>query len=120
MDVNLSKLQERVGKRGLACCRPWGHKESNMAYRLKNNNKYQFNKEPIKKKAKEKSLGLLAMVSCGKTNMWRKVIENYGYFSNIYLCRFKSRAASSNKNCFFLVWEKGGEHLLKGKFMLCL
>lgn len=60
------------------------------------------------------------MVSCGKTNLWGKVIENYGYFSNIYFCRFKSRAASSNKNGFFLVWEKGEEHLLKGKFMLCL
>ena len=86
----------------------------------KDSKESQFNKEPIKTKAKEKSLGLLAMVSCGKTNMWGKVIENYGYFSNIYLCRFKSRAASSNTNGFFLVWEKGGEHPLRGKLMLCL
>ena len=28
MDMNLGKLQERMRKRGLACCSPWGHKES--------------------------------------------------------------------------------------------
>ena len=32
MDVNLSKLQERVGDRGgLVCHSPWGHKELDMA-----------------------------------------------------------------------------------------
>ena len=28
MDMNLSKLQESGGQRSLACCRPWGRKES--------------------------------------------------------------------------------------------
>ena len=26
-DMNLSKPQETVEQRGLACCSPWGHKE---------------------------------------------------------------------------------------------
>jgi len=31
MDLNLSKLREIVEDRGiLACCSPWGHKESDM------------------------------------------------------------------------------------------
>ena len=38
MDTNLSKLQEIVEDGGsLACCSPWGHKESNTTYRLNNN-----------------------------------------------------------------------------------
>ena len=28
MDMSLSKLQEFVMDGGLACCSPWGHKES--------------------------------------------------------------------------------------------
>ena len=40
MDMSLSKLSMGVGdgQGGLACCNPWGCKESNMTYRLKNNN----------------------------------------------------------------------------------
>ena len=36
MDVSLSKLQEGVadGQGSLACCSPWGHKESDMTERL--------------------------------------------------------------------------------------
>ena len=35
MDTNLSKLQEMVmGQGSLACCRPWGNKESDMTERL--------------------------------------------------------------------------------------
>ena len=30
MDMSLSKLRELVIGRGLACCSPWGHKESDM------------------------------------------------------------------------------------------
>ena len=28
MDMNLGKFREMVRDRGLACCSPWGHKES--------------------------------------------------------------------------------------------
>ena len=28
MDMSLSKLQDSKGQRSLACCSPWGHKES--------------------------------------------------------------------------------------------
>ena len=34
MDMRLSKLQELVMDRGLACCSPWGRKESEMTERL--------------------------------------------------------------------------------------
>ena len=35
MDMSLSKPQELVdGQGGLACCSPWGHKESDMTERL--------------------------------------------------------------------------------------
>ena len=34
MDMSLSKLQELVMDRGLACCRPWGRKESDMTEQL--------------------------------------------------------------------------------------
>ena len=38
-DMRLSKLQELVeGQGSLACCSPWGHKESDMTERLTNNN----------------------------------------------------------------------------------
>ena len=35
MDMSLSKLREMVKDR--ACCRPWGHKESDMTKQLNNN-----------------------------------------------------------------------------------
>ena len=39
-DMRLSKLQELVeGQGNLACCSPWGHKESDMTEQLTNNNK---------------------------------------------------------------------------------
>ena len=39
MDVSLSKLQELVmGQGSLACCSPWGFKESDTTERLNNNN----------------------------------------------------------------------------------
>ena len=30
MDMNVSKLQETVKERSLACCSPWSHNESDM------------------------------------------------------------------------------------------
>ena len=37
MDMSLSKLQERMKDReGLACCSPWGHKESDTTEQLNN------------------------------------------------------------------------------------
>ena len=38
MDMNLSKLGDGGGQKGLACCSPWGHTESDMPLPLKNNN----------------------------------------------------------------------------------
>ena len=34
-------LEDSGGQRSLACCSPWGHKESDMTQRLNNNNKYK-------------------------------------------------------------------------------
>ena len=39
MDMNLSKLQEMVKDRSLACCSPWGHKEPDMTKQLNYSNK---------------------------------------------------------------------------------
>ena len=36
-DMSLSKLRETVKEGSLACCRPWGRKESNTTERLNNN-----------------------------------------------------------------------------------
>ena len=36
MDMSLSKLRDREGQGSLACCSPWGHKESDTTERLKN------------------------------------------------------------------------------------
>ena len=38
LDINLGKLWEMGGRgqRGLACCSPWGRKESDMTGRLNN------------------------------------------------------------------------------------
>ena len=43
MDMNLSKFKwwmmgDGGGQGSLACCSPWGHKESNMTQQLNNNN----------------------------------------------------------------------------------
>ena len=46
VDIRLSKLRERVKDRGiLACCSPWGHKESDMAWLLNNSN--NNNNKPV-------------------------------------------------------------------------
>ena len=37
MDMNLGKLQETALQRGLVCCSPRGHKESDTTWRLNNN-----------------------------------------------------------------------------------
>ena len=34
MDMSLSKLRDNEGQGSLACCSPWGHKESDSTYRL--------------------------------------------------------------------------------------
>ena len=39
MEMNLSKLQEMVKDRSLACCSPWDHKELDTTKRLNNSNK---------------------------------------------------------------------------------
>ena len=41
MDMSLSKLRDREGQGSLACCSPWGHKESDTTERL-NNKKMPF------------------------------------------------------------------------------
>ena len=38
MDMSLSKLQETVKDRSLACCSPWGHKELDVTEGLNNSN----------------------------------------------------------------------------------
>ena len=39
MDMSLSRLRELVTDKGsLACCRPWGRKESDTTERLNNSN----------------------------------------------------------------------------------
>ena len=38
-DTNVSKLQETVKDRSLACCSSWGRKESDMTDRLSNSNR---------------------------------------------------------------------------------
>ena len=38
MDMNLGELQEMKRQRGLVCCSPWGHKESDKTAQLNNNN----------------------------------------------------------------------------------
>ena len=38
MDMSLSRLGVCDGQRSLACCSPWGHKESDTTERLNNNN----------------------------------------------------------------------------------
>ena len=40
MDMNLSKHQETVEQRGLACCSPWGHRELDTYYQLNNTGIY--------------------------------------------------------------------------------
>ena len=35
--MNLSKLGDSRGQRRLACCSPWGHKESDMTQQLNSN-----------------------------------------------------------------------------------
>ena len=37
MDMNLSKLGDIEGQGSLACCSPWGHKESDTTEPLNNN-----------------------------------------------------------------------------------
>ena len=37
MDINLGKLQDGEGQGSLACCSPWGQKESGMTEGLNNN-----------------------------------------------------------------------------------
>ena len=38
MDMSLSKFWDGEGQGGLACCSPWGCKESDMPERLNKNN----------------------------------------------------------------------------------
>ena len=42
MAMSLSKLQETVKDRSLACCSPWGCKESDTTERVNNNSSVQF------------------------------------------------------------------------------
>ena len=43
-------LGDSEGQGRLACCRPWGQKESDMTEQLKNNNLSQRSREKHKKK----------------------------------------------------------------------
>ena len=38
VDMNLSTLGDSEGQKSLACCSPWGRKESDITYQLKNKN----------------------------------------------------------------------------------
>ena len=38
MNMNLGKMGDGEGQESLACCSPWGHKESDTTERLNNNN----------------------------------------------------------------------------------
>ena len=56
------------GQGGLACCRPWGHKESDMTERLNNN----------------KGMNLICLLSCEASMLtlhvqWRAKWKNYSY-----------------------------------------
>ena len=57
MDMNLGKLQETALQRGLVCCSPRGHKESDTTWRLNNNSNNMNRNSQI-------SL-------CHSGNMWR-------------------------------------------------
>ena len=47
MDMTLSKLQElSEGQGGLACCSPWGHKESDTTEQLNNSNHHVCGPHP--------------------------------------------------------------------------
>ena len=49
MDMNLSKLRQIVkGQGSLICCSPWGHKEMDTIWWLKNNNKPHPASETLK------------------------------------------------------------------------
>ena len=41
-------------------------------------------------KTKVKEFGLIGVVNCRKVNMWRKLMEDKGYFCKVCLCRLKS------------------------------
>ena len=45
-------LEDNEGQGGLACCSPWGHKESDTTERLTNNKRYKLRKLPIKRPIK--------------------------------------------------------------------
>jgi len=42
MEMNLGKLGVGDGQGGLACCSPWGHKESDMTVRLNSTPTFEF------------------------------------------------------------------------------
>ena len=44
MDLSLNKLQETMKDGNLACCSPWGHKESDTTWWLSNSNRDRRNK----------------------------------------------------------------------------
>ena len=47
VDTSLSKLQVGEGQGSLACCHPWGRKESDTTERLNNDTTERLNNNPI-------------------------------------------------------------------------
>ena len=47
VDTSLSKLQVGEGQGSLACCHPWGRKESNTTEQLNNNTTERLNNNPM-------------------------------------------------------------------------
>ena len=60
MDMNSGKLQDMVrGQRGLACCSPWGCKESDMTGQLNNNSKLKYQQKCLECLGNEKLANVL-------------------------------------------------------------
>ena len=68
MDMSLSKLQESIMDGGcLACCRPWGRKESDMTERL--------NRTELKKKHGKESEGASFKASHGWFHPFKAIVN---------------------------------------------
>lgn len=80
---------------------------------------------------KGKGFGLLGVANCEKVNMWGKLMEGRGNFSNVCLCRFKLTVISSSwygggkgdtftKRNVCSAFREGRELVLHLLFLICL
>ena len=53
--------------------------------------------------------------NCGKVNIWGKLAEDKGYFSEVCLCRFKLVLSPVMSCLLFCAQERGGWHMHTGK-----